>query len=87
MARSRRMGGNVMRTDDHRAWMAAPVTGNGPGPGELPLAEACIPERQQAILITRFAPKRDIHMFPYRKTTTKLIAGLVAFLYGRGKRR
>jgi acyl-CoA reductase-like NAD-dependent aldehyde dehydrogenase len=41
---------------------------------------------QQAILVTRFAPKRDIHMFPYKKGTTKLIAGLVKVLYGRGKR-
>jgi acyl-CoA reductase-like NAD-dependent aldehyde dehydrogenase len=41
---------------------------------------------QQALLVTRFAPKRDIHMFPYRKGTTKLIAGLVKVLYGRGKR-
>jgi acyl-CoA reductase-like NAD-dependent aldehyde dehydrogenase len=42
---------------------------------------------QQAILVTRFAPKRDVHMYPYRKSTTKLIAGLVNVLYGRGKRR
>jgi acyl-CoA reductase-like NAD-dependent aldehyde dehydrogenase len=41
---------------------------------------------QQAILVTRFAPKRDVHMYPYRKGTTKLIAGLVKVLYGRGKR-
>lgn len=41
---------------------------------------------QQAILVTRFAPKRDIHMFPYKKGTTKVIAGLVKVLYGRGKR-
>jgi acyl-CoA reductase-like NAD-dependent aldehyde dehydrogenase len=41
---------------------------------------------QQAILVTRFAPKRDIHMYPYRKGTTKIIAGLVKVLYGRGKR-
>jgi acyl-CoA reductase-like NAD-dependent aldehyde dehydrogenase len=42
---------------------------------------------QQAILVTRFAPKRDVHMFPYRKPTTKLIGGLVKVLYGRGKRK
>jgi acyl-CoA reductase-like NAD-dependent aldehyde dehydrogenase len=41
---------------------------------------------QQAILVTRFAPKRDVHMYPYRKGTTKLIGGLVGLLYGRGKR-
>jgi acyl-CoA reductase-like NAD-dependent aldehyde dehydrogenase len=41
---------------------------------------------QQSILVTRLAPKRDIHMFPYRKGTTRLIGGLVKVLYGRGKR-
>ena len=41
---------------------------------------------QQALLVTRFAPKRDLHMYPYRKGTTKLLAGLVKVLYGRGKR-
>src|SRR5215203_4123391 len=29
--------------------------------------------RQQSLLITRFAPRREIHMFPYRARTTKLI--------------
>ena len=41
---------------------------------------------QQAILVTKLAPKRDLHMFPYRKSTTKIISGLVKVLYGRGKR-
>ena len=41
---------------------------------------------QQAILVTKLAPKRDLHMFPYRKSTTRLISGLVKVLYGRGKR-
>jgi acyl-CoA reductase-like NAD-dependent aldehyde dehydrogenase len=42
--------------------------------------------RQQSLLITRFAPKREIHMFPYRARTTKLIARALKLLYGRGKR-
>jgi acyl-CoA reductase-like NAD-dependent aldehyde dehydrogenase len=42
--------------------------------------------RQQSLLITRFAPKREIHMFPYRARTTKLIAAAMKLLYGRGKR-
>jgi acyl-CoA reductase-like NAD-dependent aldehyde dehydrogenase len=42
--------------------------------------------RQQSLLITRFAPKREIHMFPYRARTTKLIAGALKLLYGRGNR-
>jgi acyl-CoA reductase-like NAD-dependent aldehyde dehydrogenase len=43
--------------------------------------------RQQALLVTRFAPmKRDVHMFPYKAGTTKLLGRLVKLLYGRGKR-
>jgi acyl-CoA reductase-like NAD-dependent aldehyde dehydrogenase len=41
---------------------------------------------QQAILVTRFAPKKDVHMFPYKPRTSKLIGGLLKLLYGRGKR-
>jgi acyl-CoA reductase-like NAD-dependent aldehyde dehydrogenase len=37
--------------------------------------------RSQAILVTRFAMKRDIHMFPYRARTTKLIGRLTKLLY------
>ena len=42
--------------------------------------------RQQAILVTRFAPKRELHYFPYRARTTKLLGRLVKVLYGRGSR-
>src|SRR5215207_7229457 len=42
--------------------------------------------RQQSLLITRFAPRREIHMFPYRARTTKLIGTAMKLLYGRGKR-
>jgi acyl-CoA reductase-like NAD-dependent aldehyde dehydrogenase len=43
--------------------------------------------RQQALLITRFAPlKKDIHMLPYKASTTKLLGRGVKLLYGRGKR-
>jgi acyl-CoA reductase-like NAD-dependent aldehyde dehydrogenase len=42
--------------------------------------------QQQTILVTRLAPKRDVHMFPYKKGKTKLIGRLVKLLYGRGKR-
>ena len=41
---------------------------------------------QQTILVTRFAPKRDVHMFPYKKRTTRMLRGLLKLLYGRGKR-
>jgi acyl-CoA reductase-like NAD-dependent aldehyde dehydrogenase len=43
--------------------------------------------RQQALLVTRFAPmKRDVHMFPYKARTTRLLGRLVKLLYGRGAR-
>ncbi|MGH2968879.1 MAG: succinic semialdehyde dehydrogenase [Solirubrobacteraceae bacterium] len=42
--------------------------------------------RQQSLLVTRLAPRRDLHMFPYRARTTGLLARAVKLLYGRGKR-
>jgi acyl-CoA reductase-like NAD-dependent aldehyde dehydrogenase/phytoene dehydrogenase-like protein len=42
--------------------------------------------RSQSLLVTRFAPKRDVHMYPYRPMTTKLLGRLVKLLYGRGSR-
>jgi acyl-CoA reductase-like NAD-dependent aldehyde dehydrogenase len=42
--------------------------------------------RQQAILVTRLALKRDVHFFPYKATNTKLLGRLTKLLYGRGKR-
>jgi acyl-CoA reductase-like NAD-dependent aldehyde dehydrogenase len=42
--------------------------------------------RQQSILVTRLAPKKDIHMFPYKARTTGLLAKGLKLLYGRGKR-
>jgi acyl-CoA reductase-like NAD-dependent aldehyde dehydrogenase len=42
---------------------------------------------QQAIVVTpRLALKREPHMYPYKSRTTRLLAGLFKFLYGRGKR-
>jgi acyl-CoA reductase-like NAD-dependent aldehyde dehydrogenase len=42
--------------------------------------------KQQTILVTRFAPKKDMHMLPYKGRTTKLVGRLLKLLYGRGKR-
>jgi acyl-CoA reductase-like NAD-dependent aldehyde dehydrogenase len=42
--------------------------------------------RQQAILVTRLAMKRDVHFFPYTARNTKLLGRLTKLLYGRGKR-
>ncbi len=41
---------------------------------------------QQSLLVKRLAPKRDIHMFPYKAKTTRLIGRILRLLYGRGKR-
>jgi acyl-CoA reductase-like NAD-dependent aldehyde dehydrogenase len=42
--------------------------------------------RQQSLLVTRLAPKRDLHMFPYKANTTRLLGRAVKLMYGRGKR-
>ncbi len=42
---------------------------------------------QQAIVITpKLALKREVHMFPYKARTTRLISRFFKFLYGRGRR-
>jgi acyl-CoA reductase-like NAD-dependent aldehyde dehydrogenase len=41
--------------------------------------------RQQAILVTRVAMKRDVHFFPYTARNTKLLRRLMKLLYGRGR--
>jgi acyl-CoA reductase-like NAD-dependent aldehyde dehydrogenase len=41
---------------------------------------------QQAIVVTpRLALKREVHMFPYKSRTTKLLSRFFKFMYGRGK--
>jgi acyl-CoA reductase-like NAD-dependent aldehyde dehydrogenase len=43
--------------------------------------------RQQAMLVTRFAPlRKDVWMFPYRARTTRLVSRFLKLLYGRGRR-
>jgi acyl-CoA reductase-like NAD-dependent aldehyde dehydrogenase len=42
---------------------------------------------QQAIVVTpRLALKREVHMFPYKSRTSRLLASVFKLLYGRGKR-
>ncbi len=42
---------------------------------------------QQAIVVTpKLALKREPHMYPYKRRTSRLLAGAFKFLYGRGKR-
>jgi acyl-CoA reductase-like NAD-dependent aldehyde dehydrogenase len=40
---------------------------------------------QQALMVTRFAPKKDIHMFPNTRLKSGLIGRALKLLYGRGK--
>jgi acyl-CoA reductase-like NAD-dependent aldehyde dehydrogenase len=42
--------------------------------------------KKQALVVTRFAPKKDLHMLPYSSKRTKLVGHLLAFVYGRGRR-
>jgi acyl-CoA reductase-like NAD-dependent aldehyde dehydrogenase len=42
--------------------------------------------QQQAILVTRFATKKDPHMYPYSAKMTARLGKFFSFLYGRGKR-
>jgi acyl-CoA reductase-like NAD-dependent aldehyde dehydrogenase len=42
--------------------------------------------QQQAIVVTRFATKKDPHMYPYSAKMTGRLSKLFRFLYGRGKR-
>jgi acyl-CoA reductase-like NAD-dependent aldehyde dehydrogenase len=42
---------------------------------------------QQAIVVTpRLALKREVHMFPYKNRTSRILARLFKLMYGRGKR-
>jgi acyl-CoA reductase-like NAD-dependent aldehyde dehydrogenase len=42
---------------------------------------------QQAIVVTpRLALKREVHMYPYKSRTSRLLGRFFKFLYGRGKR-
>jgi len=59
------------------------TSGMGSRHGAAGIRKYC---RQQSLLITRFAPKRDLHMFPYKARTTKALGRLVKLIYGRGKR-
>jgi acyl-CoA reductase-like NAD-dependent aldehyde dehydrogenase len=42
--------------------------------------------RQQALMVTRFGPRRELHYFPYNARVTNLIARGIKLLWGRGHR-
>ncbi len=39
---------------------------------------------RQTIMVTRFAMKRDLYFYPYRKTTSKILLNALKLIYGRG---
>jgi hypothetical protein len=41
---------------------------------------------QQSILVSRLPLKHEIHQFPYKANTSRLISRFFKVLYGRGKR-
>jgi acyl-CoA reductase-like NAD-dependent aldehyde dehydrogenase len=41
---------------------------------------------QQAIVVTKLAMKKELFMYPYKTRTSRLLARLFKFMYGRGKR-
>jgi acyl-CoA reductase-like NAD-dependent aldehyde dehydrogenase len=41
---------------------------------------------QQAILVSRLHPKRDVHHFPYKAKTGRMVLKGFKLLWGRGKR-
>ena len=42
--------------------------------------------RQQTVVATRFAPNKELHMYPYSSGKSNLIKRAIKFLYGRGRR-
>jgi acyl-CoA reductase-like NAD-dependent aldehyde dehydrogenase len=42
--------------------------------------------KPQTLLVTRWGPNRDLHMFPYKEWTTRLLGRALKLFWGRGKR-
>jgi acyl-CoA reductase-like NAD-dependent aldehyde dehydrogenase len=42
--------------------------------------------KPQSLLVTRWGPNRDLHMFPYKEWTTRLLGRALKLFWGRGKR-
>jgi acyl-CoA reductase-like NAD-dependent aldehyde dehydrogenase len=43
--------------------------------------------KSHSVLVTRRGPKRDIHMFPYSKRTTKTLERVMVLMHGRGGKK
>ncbi len=39
--------------------------------------------KTQTILLAHFSPKKDLHMFPYKPTVSKMLGRTIKMLYGR----
>ncbi len=59
------------------------ASGLGARHGAVGIRKYC---RQQSVLVTRFAPKKDVHFFPFKARTTRLLGKGLKLLYGRGRR-
>ena len=42
--------------------------------------------KPQTLLVTRWGPNKDIHMFPYKERTTRLLGKMLKLVWGRGNR-
>ncbi len=58
-------------------------SGLGARHGEGGIRKFCA---EQAIVVSRWHLRRDIHMHPYRRGRTKALLGALRLLYGRGRR-
>jgi acyl-CoA reductase-like NAD-dependent aldehyde dehydrogenase len=58
-------------------------SGIGTRHGALGIRKYC---KTQSVLVTRYGPKRDPWMFPYKRRSTMLLRRLFKVLYGRGNR-
>ncbi len=62
----------------------AKASGLGSRHGAAGIRKYC---SQQGIVVTpKLALKREVHMFPYRRRTSRMLARLFKFMYGRGER-
>src|SRR4051794_27909349 len=43
--------------------------------------------KTHSVLVTRFGPKKDVHMFPYSPRTTKALERVMVLMHGRGARK
>jgi acyl-CoA reductase-like NAD-dependent aldehyde dehydrogenase len=59
-------------------------SGLGARHGEAGIRKFCA---EQAILVSRWHLRRDVHMHPYSKARTRALLGGVRLLYGRGRRQ